>query len=473
MNREHLGRTLADTETRLALATEAASIGIWDWDLLTNEITYSGRAKEICGFPVDQPVTYEQVVAVTHPEDLPRTSGMARRALDPDKREQQPYEYRLRLADGRVRWVLAYGQAIFAEVDGRDRAIRYIGTIQDITSRHETEAQLRDSESRLRLALDAAKMAVWEYDVATERVTFSPELNALFGFADGRAAGIEEIRARYLPGERERLRAAGRAALERGETYYEIDFQVARMDGEQRWLLLRAEIQLSGQREPVRVLGVVFDVTEQKKSAERQVLLVSELNHRVKNTLSIVQSITKLTLRHAPNHEQAAADIEGRILSLSQAHDLLTEQSWEHLSLRQLATRALSIADDGRISLRGPDIWLRPRLAVDLSMVLHELLTNAVKYGSLAVEEGRVDITWSKQKNNVVALTWIEHHGPALESPRRKGLGSSLIQNVIKEHDGAAEMKFKPEGVSWSITFRMDSDDRGPVKRPAGATAAP
>jgi PAS domain S-box-containing protein len=422
-------------------------------------MTYSERAKEICGFPLDEPVTYEQVRAVTHPEDLPRTSSMARRALDPEKREQEPYEYRLLLPDGSIRWVLAYGQAIFENVDGTMRATRYVGTIQDISARHRTEAQLRDSESRLRLALDAAKMAVWEYEVPLNRTTFSRELTKLFGFPPDAKPTIEDLRARYLPGEQDRVRAAGREALERGETYFEVEYQIARFDGEHRWMLLRAEIQLSPEKQPVRILGVVFDITSQKKSAERQSLLVNELNHRVKNTLAIVQSIAKLTLRHARDPHQASKDIEGRIMSLSRAHDLLTEQSWEHVSLRQLASGVLSPAGTSRVSLEGADVWLRPRLAVDISMILHELLTNALKYGSLSIGSGRVALGWDME-DNMLRLQWHEIDGPSVGIPSRRGLGSTLIQNVVKEHGGKAEMTFNPAGLSCSLDFRMDKPDQ-------------
>jgi len=471
MDWENSGRSLADAEARLALATRAAGIGIWDWDLRTNAITYSDRAKEICGFPLDQPVTYEQVRGVTHPEDLPRTSAMARRALDPDKREQEPYEYRLLPADGSVRWVLAYGQAIFQNNDGVVRATRYVGTIQDISARHHTEAQLRDSESRLRLAVDAAKMAIWEYDVLTEKTTFSPELVKLFGFAEGSHPSIDDLRARYLPGEQGRVRAAGREALERGETYFECEYQIARFDGEHRWMLLRAEIQLSASNQPVRVLGVVFDITGQKRAAERQALLVDELNHRVKNTLAIVQSITKLTLRHASDSAQASADIESRIMSLSRAHDLLTEKNWEHVSLRQLAKKVLSLAEDNRISLDGPDILLRPRIAVDLSMVLHELLTNAIKYGSLSVEKGRVEVRWSAFDDGTLNMDWAELEGPFVTTPSRKGLGSSLIQNLLKQHDGSAVMTYEPLGFSASIRFKVGGRERRDRLRVEGELA--
>jgi PAS domain S-box-containing protein len=135
---------LRTSEARLALATHAASLGIWDWDVLTGCMTYSPVAKEICGFAPDQEVTYEDVKAVTHVDDYPRTSAMARRALDPDIREVQPYEYRIVRPDGSIRWVIAHGEAVFEDVGGQVKAVRYVGTLHDITARKQTERELRE-----------------------------------------------------------------------------------------------------------------------------------------------------------------------------------------------------------------------------------------------------------------------------------------------------------------------------------------
>ncbi|MCW3796513.1 PAS domain S-box protein [Sphingomonas sp. BN140010] len=135
---------LRTSEARLALATHAASLGIWDWEIATGRMAYSPLAKEICGFAPEQEVTYENAKAVTHPDDYPRTSAMARRALDPELREVQPYEYRIVRPDGSIRWVIAHGEAVFDDVGGQPRAVRYVGTLQDITDRKQTEQELRE-----------------------------------------------------------------------------------------------------------------------------------------------------------------------------------------------------------------------------------------------------------------------------------------------------------------------------------------
>ncbi|HEX2555848.1 MAG TPA: PAS domain S-box protein [Microvirga sp.] len=145
---------LRESEARLALATTAAELGIWDWQIATGTMIYSDRARAIYGLPPEGPLTYEAVRAATHPEDLPRTAAMARRALDPAIREKVPYEYRVVRPDGSVRWVLAHGEAVFAREDGEERAVRYVGTLQDITERKRAEVALRESEARLSALAD-------------------------------------------------------------------------------------------------------------------------------------------------------------------------------------------------------------------------------------------------------------------------------------------------------------------------------
>ncbi|MBS0333053.1 MAG: hypothetical protein JSS35_09815, partial [Proteobacteria bacterium] len=172
---------LKASEDRLELATAAAEVGVWEWRLTSNEMIYSAEARAICGFPAQGPITYEMVAAVTHPDDFPRTSAQARRALDPLLRESGSYEYRLKLPDETIRWVVANGKAVFETVDGQEIATRYVGTIQDITARKAAEVERDEQAARLRLAIDAGRMAVWQIR-GRRGVTPTPELNRILGF---------------------------------------------------------------------------------------------------------------------------------------------------------------------------------------------------------------------------------------------------------------------------------------------------
>jgi PAS domain S-box-containing protein len=256
------------SEERLELATRAAKLGIWDWNLLDNTFVYSPRAREICGLPPgDEPLRLEQLQARTHPDDLPRTHGMLLRALDPQIRERVPFEYRVVHDDGEVRWVIAHGQALFAPVDGEVRAVRYIGTLQDVSEWRQLRAALETSQARLHLAIEAGRMAVWEADLRNETLVGSPELNRLLGFPEDATPTMEQIRAGYPAGERERLQACMVDALAHGERFIETEFRYVCPGGEGRALLLRAEIHAQD-GQPAKAMGVLMDVTDRRRAED-------------------------------------------------------------------------------------------------------------------------------------------------------------------------------------------------------------
>ncbi len=274
-----------ESEVRLELATLAAGLGIWDWDLLTNRFIYSARAKAICGFAQDQEVTFKDLRRVTHPEDLPMTSAQARRALDPVIRDNQPYEYRIVRPDGEIRRVVAHGSAVFAVVDGEEKAVRYVGTLMDVTDRWQLEQQKHVSEARLKLSVEAGRMAVWEADLVNDRIVGSPELNRLLGFADDARPSLEDIRARYYPGERERVTAIAKAALARGERFFEAEYRCVREDGSVHWLLLRAEFDLDPKNQPMRLVGVIMDITDRMETEQA----MRESKDRIRIALAAAQ----------------------------------------------------------------------------------------------------------------------------------------------------------------------------------------
>jgi PAS domain S-box-containing protein len=267
---------LAESEVRLELATSAAGIGIWDWDLLTNYFDYSPIARAICGFPADGEITYEMVRAATHPDDFPWTSTQAKRATDPAIRSREPYEYRLALPNGEVRWVLAYGEAQFERFAGGERAVRYVGTLQDITERRSRDLQHVKLGQRLKLAIDAGRMAVWSVD-AEGRVEGSPEFNRLLKLPEDGQPTLEELLSRYYPGELERVQRLVEEATQRGQKYAEWEYRHLWPNDEVRWLLVRAELLRDADGKPAGSIGVIMDVTERRKSDEHRQSVEAEL----------------------------------------------------------------------------------------------------------------------------------------------------------------------------------------------------
>ncbi len=197
-----------------------------------------------------------------------------------------------------------------------------------------------------------------------------------------------------------------------------------------------------------------YDVTERVRGEERLQVLMSEISHRLKNTLAVVQAVAAQTLRTARTLPEARVNLDARIVALARAQDVLRKESWHSASLCEVISVAIAahVAPDGdRVISRGPDLELSPRAAVALSLALHELATNAAKYGALSSAGGHVNLNWSLQGDHLV-LQWREIGGPAVEAPERRGFGSYLIEKIVAA-DLRAEvaLEFPPEGLAFTL----------------------
>lgn len=458
--REALLAALRESQARLDLATSAGGVGVWDWRLTTNEMIYSAEAKSICGFPPDQPVTFEQVRAIIHRDDAPRTSAQRERALDPEIRDEAPYEYRIVTPDGEERWVLARGRAVFHERDGRMVATRYVGTLQDITARKRAEEGLAASEARLRLAVEAGRMAVWQIDLVAGTILHSPELSRTLGLPEDARPTIEEINARYLPGELERVRTGAQAALARGERFFEAEYQYRWPSGEVRWLLIRAEFLLAANGQPRSAIGVLMDVTGRKQAEERLKLLAREVDHRANNLLAVVQGT--VTLSKAEDVAALKEVIVGRVNALARAHQLLAEARWEGADLRRLVEEellAFSLGEAARVSIEGEEIALPPAAAQSIAMALHELATNAAKYGALSTATGRVRVAWTRSADGRLLIRWSETGGPPVVRPTRRGLGTSMLARALEGPlKGDTRLDWRPEGLVCELELPLSPE---------------
>jgi PAS domain S-box-containing protein len=335
--------------------------------------------------------------------------------------------------------------------------MRYVGTIADITDRKAAEEALRDSETRQRLAIDAARMAVWEIDVLSGTVSNSVELNRLFGFPDDARPTLEELRARYCPGERERVLAGARDAFAEGAQSYEAEFRCQRIDGEIRWLLLRVQPIYSADNVLTRAIGVVMDIDDRKRAEERQTILLRELNHRVKNSLAVIQAISAQTFRGRAE-PGSIADFQGRLGALAKANDILLSADWKPFSAKALIERLLEPygAAQGTWEIEGGDFELPPRLNVPLALVIHELATNAAKYGALSTVEGHVTASIESSPGRF-SIVWEENGGPAVVAPAEEGFGTRLITQVLVRELAEVDLRFRPQGVICRISGTLEA----------------
>jgi PAS domain S-box-containing protein len=206
------------------------------------------------------------------------------------------------------------------------------------------------------------------------------------------------------------------------------------------------------------------DVTQEVEAEERQELLINELNHRVKNTLSIVQGLALQSFRRIENSESAQRTFESRLNALAAAHTLLTDHNWESASLSSVIDSALKATAGQaaeRVQIQAPDLTLGPQMAVSLAMIIHELSTNAIKYGALSADAGHVDVTCDVSKSgeqHLLTILWREGGGPRVPVPTRRGFGTRLIERgMSSELRGAVNMEFLPEGLRCTITAYLAS----------------
>lgn len=415
-------------------------------------MNYSPRARAISGFSPDEPITIEKVRAVTHPEDLPRTSALARMALDPHVRNNDPYEYRIVRADtGEVRWALAHGEAVFRRIGDTVQAVRFLGTIQDITTRKLAENVLREAELRQRLAIDAARMAVWELDVPNDRLIVSAELNRMFGLAPDACPTAAELRKLLAPGDLDRIMEIRNRAAAANDPFFEAEFRCRFPDGSLRWRLLRAEVQTSPGAEARRIIGVLMDIDERNRADEQKHLLLREVHHRVKNSLSIIQALATQSFGRGAADPNALNGFLGRLAALAKATDLAVAQQGEPFGLPELIVGVTEpFRSPNRFEILGAAIRLPARLNVPLALVFNELCTNAAKFGALSNATGSISIRWEITTNGL-ELHWQETGGPPVPPKLDKGFGLRLILDVLPVEFGSANIEPLPSGIACHI----------------------
>jgi two-component sensor histidine kinase len=241
-----------------------------------------------------------------------------------------------------------------------------------------------------------------------------------------------------------------------GTTFY--DVRVRSSTGDWLFWEINSGLTYGEDGRPVGLHVVARDITERKRAEEHQRLLINELNHRVKNTLAVVQSISHQSLRNGAAAPGVRENLEGRLAALAAAHDLLTRENWTSASLREVIADAIApFCGDDRCMVDGPELRLNPKTAVSLTLAMHELATNASKYGSLSKEGGRIAVTWGIESGRL-RLEWRESDGPEVRQPSGRGFGTRLIERgLASELGGKVKLSFDPAGVVCSIDAPIPS----------------
>ncbi|HEY5409119.1 MAG TPA: HWE histidine kinase domain-containing protein [Caulobacteraceae bacterium] len=314
----------------------------------------------------------------------------------------------------------------------------------------------------LRLAIEAASVALWSWNVDTNRLTMDDRSFGLWGLSWGEEVEFETLSAHIHPADRDRVRAAF-VATRSVPGPYEIDFRIG-IGHEVRWISARGQGADAGILDRI-MFGIFLDVTGRKRAEEGHELLAGEMSHRVKNLLAVATGLTHITSRSARTITEMSAELIGRLTALGRAHDLvrpLPGEEGKAALLGDLFSVLLAPYDDtgafaGRIRVAVPRMGLGQITAQTMALVIHELATNSLKHGALSLPTGSLDISGATDELDVIVV-WAETGGPEInQPPDMRGFGSKLIARSISDQlEGAMTYEWRPTGLVATLRMRKD-----------------
>ncbi len=326
--------------------------------------------------------------------------------------------------------------------------------------------QLRQSERLRSLALAAGQMGSWEWNVARGSTVWDQGQCEIFGVDRSTfVPTLDSVRPLINPEDFELLARAFRKVAQNANTF-QTEFRVLRANGDVRWCTGTAAASFDERGHLIWLSGVTADITERKRAEERQILLAEEVDHRARNVVAVVQSIMRLT--RADSIDEYIGALDGRIGALSNAHRLLASSRWEGADLTRLVEEEFApyrAEGNERVSMRGPIVLLPPATAQTIALALHELATNAAKYGALSTDAGRVDLTWRAEPDKL-ELVWAESGGPEIIPPSRRGYGSrAIVAGIERQLGGLVTFDWQVSGLRCTLCVPHDGNTESSKKR--------
>lgn len=439
---------LRESEERLRSMIDQTAVGVVQADLQGKLSFVNPGFCEIVGYSEEELLKLS-LRDITHPDDL--ADNMARvRNLETDA-SSFVMEKRYVHKNGRTIWVSNHVSAVKAH----GRVQEAVAVVVDITARR----RALEIERRLAAIISSSEDAILGIDLDMVITDWNGGAEKVYGYAADEVIGksvtllIPEDRVDEERHIIERIKAGDRVephdTVRRHRSGRDVEVSLSVSP------IFDAHGRIVGASKNAR------DISARMEAERVKNVLIGELNHRVKNVLATVTAIARQTFGRATDLELAAATFDARLRSLARAHDLLTHGSWESASVERVVREAVSPYPADRFKIAGPDIPAPPKLVVALSLILHELCTNAAKYGALSADTGQVSVAWSieEQEGPKLLIDWLERGGPVVDVPTRRGFGSRLIEGLLRgELGGSVHSKYDPSGLHCQIVASLEAD---------------
>ncbi|MBM3606321.1 MAG: PAS domain S-box protein [Alphaproteobacteria bacterium] len=466
--RRKVEEALRKSEERLRQFAQASSNILWMRDADTLQWTYLSPAFErIYGLSCQEALCADNPRAwleLVEPDDRARVSAAIQRAREG---ERITFEYRVRRPrDGELRWLRDTGFPITEEA-GKVVLIGGIG--QDVTEIRRAQERLEASEERLRASVEVGRLGLWDWNVRTGAIHWSDEHFRMQGYEVGEVMpSYEAWKTRVHPDDRERLEhELHRARETQGE--FVAEFRTLHPDGTVRWLNGRGRFFYDVAGQPVRMIGAMIDTTERRELEDRQRVLVAELQHRTRNLMGIIRAVADKTVLASSGLPDFRSRFRGRLDALARVQGLLSRlKEHDRVTFDELICSEITAmnGEASRVRLSGPKgVRLRSSTVQMLAMALHELATNALKYGALGQPDGQLTITWTLEENGAGSRPWlhVEWRETGVEmppdtAPRGAGQGRELIENALPYQLGAkTRYSFTPDGLHCVISVPVST----------------
>ncbi len=449
--------SLAESEQRLRLATEAAGIGTFTIELQTGCASYSPELIAMFGLQAICSANIEDAFQRVHRDDKACFMEKYNAGLKEADGGQMKMDFRFVIPGGEIRWVTWTSRVEFRNGPSGRVPFRVAGACVDITERKRAEEALRESEERFRGIFDHAAIGIAITDLDGRFKACNPAYCRMLGYTQ------EELRELNFsglvhPDDRETGIVNRSRLIQQWISSFEALTRYKGKDGRLIWVQRHVSLLTNAAGQPDRILALVTDVTGRRCQEEKIRLLASEVNHRSKNMLTLVQAIARQTFVTGPG--DFIGRFGERIEALAASQDLLVKNGWKGAHLDELVRSQLAHFADligSRIELEGPPLLITASAAQTIGMALHELATNAGKYGALLGTTGGIRIEWRAAAGAAgdarFELSWAERGGPPVAPPARLGFGMVVIEDIPRaELNAEVSLTYAPEGFRWCVS---------------------